>query len=223
VLFEFKDCGNSRIKTLYYHFKEDKFYQKPPENYPITKTLVSRVGSYKLLPGEIDIKDYLQEGKFLEMPVVYTETIGIDRVLCAYAIYPTQKKKLIIDCGTFTTIDFVAGGRHSAGAILPGLKLIGESYLKGEDLMAPNLHLDNPSLTVHNTQSAIDLGAELSFITPIVHYIKEFNYDRVYLTGGASEVACEMLKKHGVTDKVRHEPNLIFIGFKNACIKLFHS
>ena len=143
----------------------------------------------------INIQDYFKENKFIDMPVNYTSTLGIDRLCISYPLYKKDNKAyLCIDCGTFTTVDSIDIKGFNGGYILPGLELLFKSYERGDQLHIPSLRPYSLSLP-HSTQEAIDLGAALSFLEPIKSIIEKQDPREVILTGGNSEYLYSFLKE----------------------------
>lgn len=86
------------------------------------------------------MKAYRTFGAFLDMPVNYGMTLGDDRLALAYHAYKTLSAALpalIIDSGTFITVDVVDADGFKGGYIFPGLRRFYEIY--GKSARLPDL------------------------------------------------------------------------------------
>ncbi|MBF0300502.1 MAG: type III pantothenate kinase [Oligoflexia bacterium] len=154
------------------------------------------------------VSSFKSRKKFLDMPFEYADSIGEDRLCQAYFTYKKNYKKkltqgstLLIDSGTFTTVDLINSDGFCGGYIFPGPKTFLSVYAKGANL--PNLA--NPSnfsnfklkkdfikkqTIAHNTEDAIlyALGIYLySSLEKIVYdyyFDKKINCKKIILTGG---------------------------------------
>jgi type III pantothenate kinase len=143
----------------------------------------------------IDVNDLFKGKKFLNMPVHYNETVGIDRLVAAYLCFSQSSRSfLIIDTGTFTTIDSVDIKGFNGGYILPGLNTIEKSYENGSLLKVPSsintkLSFNFPDTTL----KAIQQGAILSYLAPIKEVVIQSNPSNVLITGGNGELLYNFL------------------------------
>lgn len=141
-----------------------------------------------------DVKSIFLENKFLDMPVHYTQTLGIDRLVAAYYIFKENNyPKVVIDAGTFTTVDYVDIKGFNGGFILPGLNLLSDAYGHGERLFeattTPPENLEQVlSQFPQSTETAIDHGAFLSFLSPIKEVLRTHQFQNIILTGGFGEI-----------------------------------
>jgi len=133
-------------------------------------------------------KDFIQDNTFLKMPINYTtHSIGIDRVLCAYSIFKSeaQGEHIVIDAGTFTTIDHVNSKGFQSGFIAPGIDGYISLYNEGSKLPPLSkraLLEDNNKASAHNTNEAIIKSIKHSYLG----IINSFNLPNAHitLTGG---------------------------------------
>jgi pantothenate kinase type III len=163
----------------------------------------------------INIKDYFKPNLFIDMPVFYSDTLGIDRLALAYPIYKKYKNAICIDSGTFTTVDFIDQDGFQGGYILPGLGLIKSCYNKGENLYSPPLN------TTHNinfsealpesTQEAISQGALISAMSPIREIIHREPQAEIFLTGGNAKFLTNVDRLIICNENLMHE-SLFFIA-----------
>jgi len=143
----------------------------------------------------IDLKDYLKNGKLLDMPVNYTQTIGADRLATAYAVYKTMintkqstnEIMAVIDAGTFITIDLVTHEGLSGGFILPGYQTLLNAYQSGRQL--PKLSTSqnyNYQDIPHTTDDAILSGTQIMVESSIKNILNTWRIQskQVVITGG---------------------------------------
>jgi type III pantothenate kinase len=157
-----------------------------------THTIVSSVSQRKIdIPfHSVQAKSLFANNKFLDMPIHYNETLGIDRIAAAYFCYKLNNfSKLIIDTGSFTTVDHVDIRGFNGGFILPGLNLLSETYRNGDQLYKAQINEDcsledTLAQFPQTTQQAINQGALISFLTPIKSVIQSHNFKHIILTGG---------------------------------------
>lgn len=167
-----------------------------------------------------NVSDLFKENKLLDMPVHYNETVGIDRLVAAYYSYSTDNNmKLIIDSGSFTTIDSIDIKGFNGGYILPGLNLLAESYSQGEKLFSPTTDIPEDLDQVlgqfpKTTKSAIHHGAFLSFLSPIKEVMRTHPVKNIILTGGNGEILQNYLKKWEFCQdaSIQFVPNLVHMG-----------
>ena len=170
---------------------------------------VSSVKDSKLIDLGIktqNVKDIFKSSYFLDMPVNYGETIGQDRLVNAfYLFHKNEKRKMVIDTGSFTTIDIVSLKGFEGGYILPGLKVIQRSYEYGENLAQYSFEkLDfnfNKSLPTE-TKGAIEQGILLTYLSPILHLIASQKIEELYFTGGNAKQCIELLKENFLKNKL---------------------
>lgn len=144
-----------------------------------------------------NVKEFFKRSKFFDMKVNYAETLGMDRLVQAYYLYSLNKEpQLIIDAGTFTTIDLVSSEGFDGGYILPGFEVLRKTYQAGDLLKAHDIKEDPEGDIPHNTPDAITQGLLFSFITPIKSIIEKKKLKKIIITGGNSE----FIKKHILAD-----------------------
>lgn len=150
------------------------------KNYPeINQTLFPNL---KAVP-EFNGKEYLG------MPVHYSKTIGIDRLIgslyCFREILNKDQDKLaLIDAGTFITVDFISAKGLEGGFIFPGLELLRNTYSAGEQLHIPERKPSAKALEIpHSTEEAIH-AAYSALVQAIVDCVGK---KKVVLTGGNSK------------------------------------
>ncbi|MBT3585204.1 MAG: type III pantothenate kinase [Halobacteriovoraceae bacterium] len=140
----------------------------------------------------INISELKKKESFLSMPYKYSEQLGEDRISLAYYVYKEWIKKkstkriLVVDAGTFTTVDLVTTNGFEGGYILPGVQTFLNCYSTGDHL--PKLEaseLTSISKTLPaNTNQAI-LQATALYSSSIIESIKKrCSPDLIILTGG---------------------------------------
>ncbi|MCO4793572.1 MAG: type III pantothenate kinase [Bacteriovoracaceae bacterium] len=165
----------------------------------------SSVGEKTVFPDHlIRPLDYREKNKFLNMPVHYSETLGEDRLVYAYHIYNQEhlsesnsKRSLIIDAGTYITIDCVSHSGFEGGFIFPGLQTYLNSFDQGAEL--PKLQqslVDEKQVTLPaNTQSAITESAKVYLEGIINQVLKKYTPDQIFLTGGSAQKLSQYIPK----------------------------
>lgn len=164
-------------------------YDLSPKNTVCASVNVARTRKELLKFKAYDVSNYFKEGKFLDMPVHYSETLGMDRLILAYFFYSNEKSVAMVDSGTFTTVDLVGPGGFEGGFILPGLGLLLDTYSFGFNLQ--KYRPTNTDLTVKDmpkdSQSAMSSGLMSSFIEPVRAILVKLSFDELYFTGGNGE------------------------------------
>jgi len=133
----------------------------------------------------------------LPMKVDHPERVGMDRLLNAVAARSAGKiPAIIVDAGTAITVDYVdEAGAFCGGAILPGLRMMGEALHK----FTAQLPLIEPPTAVpavpgKSTQEAIEAGmywAAVGGVRAVVTKLEGFavHDDLVlYVTGGDGQL-----------------------------------
>lgn len=101
--------------------------------------------------------------QFLNMPVHYSPTLGHDRLSLAHLafnLFP-QKEVMIIDAGTFITVDFVNKDGLQGGYIIPGINTLAESYQRGRQLSKAQASRPLQTSRPQTTQEAMAHGLSL--------------------------------------------------------------
>lgn len=162
------------------------------------------------------LKQIINKNSFLDMPLFYSKNIGEDRLASAYYVFKNSKERsMIIDSGTFTTLDIISTKGFEGGIILPGLDLLKENYTQGQLLMSYTLDLNRAKLLVtnnimaNNTKDAINDGLFLTFLSPIKEYINQNTIKRIIITGGNATILANILieiysYKIEIIDKLTH-------------------
>lgn len=136
--------------------------------------------SQKIIP----IEKWRGPKNFREMPINYSETLGQDRLYQCYFLYKTESEIIrnynivLVDAGTFTTIDIISSDGLAGGFIMPGNQTYLDLFSKGKLLpslgatqleSAPEL---NPHQLPNTTELAIMQGL-LLLMTGTYQYIDQ--------------------------------------------------
>lgn len=168
----------------------------------------------------VNVSDHFKNSKFLNMPVHYNETVGIDRLVASFYAYTSDNNmKLVIDTGTFTTVDYVDIKGFNGGYILPGLNLLARAYSKGDQLDPASTDIPENMQQVlglfpQTTKKAIHHGAFLSFLAPIKEVLRTHQIKNIILTGGNGEILQNYLKNWEFCQdaSIQLVPNLVHMG-----------
>lgn len=152
--------------------------------------------------------------------------VGIDRVAAAAAAAaakPSGRPAIVVDCGTATTVDVVAGdGRFLGGAILPGPELIARALAEGTSRLPAVADLDSgalPAMPGRNTQQAIAAGIGFGMRGAVARLVAEAaaalgGEPWLVLTGGSRGIVRDALP--GATEI----PDLVLHGIALAAGRL---
>jgi type III pantothenate kinase len=154
--------------------------------------LISDVGAPLPFKASFDLKKSRTNSHFFDMPVNYAKTLGDDRLITAYGLFSQIKPSetvLLIDAGTFITIDLISEKGFLGGFIFPGIKTFLSTYLSGAQLKVLDLKPDYKMTGLpHTTEDAI-LGATDCYLDSILEStIKKTSPSKIVLTGGSLEV-----------------------------------
>jgi pantothenate kinase type III len=116
--------------------------------------------------GEVDFNSleasqFFKDSMYLDMPVHYSQSVGIDRLIVAYyAFKKLSTPCVIIDAGSFITVDEISNAGFMGGFILPGLQKTLNTYNQGQQLSSYNAcELRNITLP-RDTKDAIVGGVD---------------------------------------------------------------
>jgi pantothenate kinase type III len=153
------------------------------------------------------VKEYWRGSRFAGMPVHYANTLGEDRLIEAFYAYKTQKvSTLIIDAGTFVTMDIVTPSGFMGGLILPGSEVYFSCYEKGEQLKNTELNFSIKHELPQDTASAITESYQ-AFALLGKKLIQDHQVERVIITGGLAELWYPLFQNENV--KVESNPHFI--------------
>ncbi|MCG7900185.1 MAG: type III pantothenate kinase [Candidatus Thiodiazotropha lotti] len=139
--------------------------------------------------------------------------LGVDRWLALLAAYHIGGgPKLVVDCGSATTVDGVdESGRHLGGLILPGLQLIGKCLELNTDLSFGESGLNLNSFAT-DTAAGIQSGAMLAHLCVVERLLQDLEQRcgktaECIITGGnADSLSAHLSATHQVI------PDLVLQG-----------
>jgi type III pantothenate kinase len=186
------------------------------------KFIYSSVTNKKIL-NAINLLELVKDNKLLEMPINYSKSLGQDRLACSYFAFNRKEEKiLVIDVGTFLTIDIVTKKGLEGGYIFPGIKTYLTSYNQGENL--PVLDIDKDIIisdkTPNDTNHAIMGSLKIYLNSTIKHIIENNSPDLILLTGGGAETFTNLVDFSYYKGKIENLPHLIHSALHSIIAKL---
>ena len=120
-------------------------------------------------------------------------TYGDDRYAALIAAHhQVGGNKIVVDCGTATTIDMIdSQGHHEGGLIMPGARLMVESLVNKASGVFSNETKQPVNLLCNNTQDAVYSGcvSQLQYgVQGIINKLTDGKQCVVILTGGESSL-----------------------------------
>lgn len=188
-------------------------FSKHPQHIP---TIVSQVTSFLPLALKsrplICAKDFFRDQSFLGMPVHYTQSLGIDRLVQAYYLYSQSKmegKTLLIDSGTFETLDLIGEEGFLGGYILPGQELYLRPFYQNSVLNA-HLQGDKEAPSKKSTTVIPQKTNEACFwgrYGPLTCFIRDLvereKILKIILTGGGASEFLKLLRENNIEAEER--------------------
>ncbi len=155
------------------------------------------------------VKDYWRGKKFAGMPVNYQESLGQDRLIEAFYCFKKEKiSSLIIDAGTFTTMDVVTTEGFQGGYIFPSFEKYSQLFQAGENLKNRDLQLTS-SLTLPSETNAAMAQSYSAFFALAQELINRHQIKKVTLTGGKSSSWEALFRERKGDWVVETSPHLI--------------
>ncbi len=144
------------------------------------------------------VADYWRGERFAGMPVHYAKSLGEDRLISAWWAYKELKKPvLLINAGTFLTIDVVNEEGFQGGFILPGLHALLAPLAGGAQLFTPPLSIAGALVRgealPQQTEDALQ-GVVLAVLALVQRLCLRWNVQETLLTGGSAEALAPALK-----------------------------
>jgi pantothenate kinase type III len=115
---------------------------------------------------------------------------------------------LLIDAGTFVTIDVITTKGFEGGYIVPGSESYLSTYQRGENLKGFTLNAASSSELPHDTESAMARSYS-AFAALAQRLIQEHQIQKVLITGGASALWKDLLGELNPAPVVETHPDLI--------------
>ncbi len=160
------------------------------------------------------LKDYWRGTRFAGMPVNYANTLGEDRLITAFYSYKKDKTPtLIIDAGTFVTMDVVTEKGFQGGYIIPGIKTYFASFTQGEQLKNVELHQNLQGNLPQNTADAMS-ESYFGFAALAQKLVLQHQIKRILLTGGQNSLWEGLFKELPEGVVLQTEPNLIHLALQ---------
>lgn len=226
------DFGNTHATAGIFSLHPQKLLKKVP--LPELKLFLSQLNISAhnaqivlsdVKPREEELRPFLEEGylltrvksywrgtRFHGMAVNYANTLGEDRLICAFFAYKNFKTNvLVIDAGTFVTMDVVTAKGFEGGYIVPGLETYLSTYQRGENLRNFTLKTETDPGLPHDSESAMT-GSYSAFAALAQRLIREHQIQKVLITGGASPLWEKLLSEltfDGPKPVVETHPDLI--------------
>ena len=164
----------------------------------------------------INFRQNFKNGFFFDMPVQYAETLGDDRLYESYYIYKNfntlsenqNTPILLIDAGTFLTLDWISPKGLQGGLIFPGIKTLSQCYGQGKQLksfMDTSLDFEKTLKEKglpHTSSQAISSAIQLMISSTLSEIIKLFPAQNVILTGGEANLVQSIMMNLNFKTKV---------------------
>lgn len=180
--------------------------------------LISDVGKPLAIKPSFDLKTKRHFKKshyyFFEMPVDYNENIGDDRLISSYYIFKNIKENetiLLIDAGTFITMDLISSRGFLGGYIFPGISTFLLSYHNGSRLRVPEVKNDINNIELPHTTDEAIWGATYCYLDSILeNIIKKTSPKKIIITGGSLKlIEKKILELNLPTIQFETNPHLI--------------
>ena len=216
------DSGNTYFKVATVNKNEILEIEKFsfPEELSLNNTLPGlfcSVNKSNPFDNLVDINDVKEQINFA---TDYGKSLGIDRQVLIYDILRESNVQdtVILDAGSFITLDFINHKKHSGGYIFQGL----DNFLKVYDTNGKNL----PSISINsaletsqkeglptNTNEAITMSFKV-YIESILNLIPKDM--KVIVTGGNAEVFFKLIKN----DQALLRKNFLFEALNNIYLNV---
>ena len=223
--------GNTSSSVGFYNHSLTKVVPyselKPEERSGITHVITSEVGEGITKwdgPKFFSIKDLLKDNTLLHMPINYSETIGEDRLAGAYWVFKnfiqTRKAErvLLVDAGTFTTLDLITKDGFEGGHIFPGTETLLNSFTRGSQL--PELPLLSEQKNIglpKSTEEAIYGSIQMAEQGLYEKWWNRFRPELIVLSGGAAS-----WHKKYLPNEIIESPYVVHLGLYEAFKDMTH-
>jgi type III pantothenate kinase len=233
------DCGNTNCTLAKYQGSQPTLINPLDNNFdsnslgesPIYSSSVTKIP--EILKSKksnfISLNKYKTKNQFLSMPISYSETLGEDRLFAAFSIfesfvsYNQLMNYIIIDAGTYLTVDLVNSSGLEGGHISPGINTQLKSFSTGHQLplvtscdFETYLNKGIFPCWPSNTMTAIletVRKQNLSFIETIT---KQVIKSEIILTGGDASLLALLLSTSTTKLTVKTLPYLVHSGLNQA-------
>lgn len=170
------------------------------------------------------VSNYIVEGKVFDMNISYTKTLGEDRIANAFHAFnkikeDNHQKAIVIDSGTFNTIDFIGPKGFEGGYIFPNDKEVLKLYQSGELLKPFSKKIDLKLGEFPQSTSQAILGSvEKMFNSAIKEILENFAPDIIFLTGGNLEFHQRVQSLTEIKNIII--PNMVHLGLYDIARKV---
>lgn len=189
------DSGNTN-KTVALHNDKGILSIQFLQNFKFEKEdfiLISNVGKKPEVKESYQLSQHREKNAFFDMPINYALSLGEDRLYASYWAFKNLKENesvLVVDAGTFITVDFVDTKGFHGGYIFPGINRFLNSYTQSS--LLPKL--DAKALTdvkneelPHSTNEAILKATKVYLAGSLNEVIRATSPSRIIVTGGSAE------------------------------------
>jgi type III pantothenate kinase len=160
------------------------------------------------------VKDYWRGQRFAGMPVNYAHSLGEDRLIQAFFVYKNFKKRsLLIDAGTFTTMDVITNRGFEGGYIFPQLENYLSTFQKGDLLKNVPIGLNISSVLPQGTAEAMR-DSYFAFAALAQKIVLEHQIDQIIVTGGQSALWKQVFELLKLNATVQEESHLIHLALQ---------
>lgn len=155
------------------------------------------------------VRDYWRGSKFAGMPVNYAKTLGEDRLIQAFYQFKKNKQDtLLLDAGTFLTMDVITREGFVGGYIIPGIENYNSLFSLGEQLKSTEIKHDISVALPHATQEAMR-DSYFAFAALAQKLVEEHKIQKILLTGGQMAVWQQIFEQLKLSVVVESDPSLI--------------
>ncbi len=181
---------------------------------PSDKIILTSVKKDLPFPVHFNLKNYRIGNLFFDMPIHYSNGLGLDRIVTAfYAFKEIKEEVLVIDAGTFITIDRVSSkSGFLGGNIFPGVKTFLKSYKEGELLPLVDFNYIETIFNANSTEDAINVAANIYLKNILKESISINKIERVYITGGDALLIEKIIKSFNLEIELLIMPHLIHLA-----------
>ena len=170
--------------------------------------LLSDVGAALPFAPSFDLKSMRKTkdnlNTFFDMPVHYANSLGDDRLIASYSVFKdikSSEKVLLIDAGTFITMDLISEKGFLGGYIFPGLNVFLSTYQQGQKLFVPEIKNEVLNLGLPSTTEDAILKATDCYLESILEsIINKTSPNKIVLTGGSSEFVKNKILKFNLLE-----------------------
>lgn len=175
-------------------------------------------------PNFISLKSLIKDNKLLNMPINYAESLGEDRLAGAYWVYKhlieTRKAErvMLIDAGTFTTMDLITKDGFEGGHIFLGSENLLKSFSHGTHL--PRLRLKEMGLLKslpRNTEEAIFGSIQMAEEGLYQKWWDLFRPEIIVLSGGLA-----FWHKNYLPNQIIEKEHIVHLGLYEAFKDMSH-